>query len=82
MPDVQHKRGTRADLNTLRDASGLLVGQIYLISDEDRIAIATATNAYEVYAKVSEVYSGTITAGSVEPSLPANGDIWLDTSGA
>lgn len=55
MPDVQHKRGTRAALDALAGAGGLLVGQIYLITDEDRLAVATSVGAYETYAKQSEV---------------------------
>ncbi len=57
MPNLQHKRGTRADLNSLASGNNLLIGQIYLITDEDRIAIATAVNAYVTYAKESEVSS-------------------------
>ena len=53
MPDVQHKRGTRADLNTLAAANGLLVGQIYFITDESRIAVATAVGAYQAAIKES-----------------------------
>lgn len=54
MPDVQHKRGTRAALDALASADGLLPAQIYLIEDEDRIAIATSSGSYETYAKQSE----------------------------
>jgi hypothetical protein len=54
MPDIQHKRGTRADLNTLATANGLLQGQVYVIDDEDRIAIATGVGTYQAAAKEGE----------------------------
>jgi hypothetical protein len=54
MPNVQHKRGTRAALNALAAGNGLLVGQLYIITDESRIAVATAVNAYTAYVKEGE----------------------------
>ena len=51
MPDVQHKRGSRADLNTLAAANGLLLGQIYVITDEDRLAVATGVGTYQAAEK-------------------------------
>ncbi|SMF70480.1 hypothetical protein [Allosphingosinicella indica] len=58
MPDVQHKRGTRAALDALAAANGLKTGQIYLITDEGRIAVATGMGAYVAYAKQSEAGGG------------------------
>ena len=54
MPDVQHKRGTRADLITLAAADGLLIGQIYVITDEDRLAVAKTIGTYQAMAKEGE----------------------------
>jgi len=54
MPDVQHKRGSRAALDTLAAADGLLVGQVYVITDEDRIAVALSIGSYQAMAKESE----------------------------
>ena len=51
MPDVQHKRGTRADFDALVAADGLLVGQMYLITDEDGIAVATGVGTFQEYEK-------------------------------
>lgn len=77
MPAVQHKRGTRAALNALAAANGLLVGQIYLISDEaGRIAVATATNAYTTYVQGST----RIAVGTTAPASPSVGDLWVDTN--
>ena len=54
MPDVQHKRGSRANLNTLAAADGLLIGQIYVITDEDRLAVAKTIGTYQATAKEGE----------------------------
>lgn len=54
MANVQHKRGTRAALDALAGAGGLKAGQIYLISDEARIAVATGPGAYTAFAKQGE----------------------------
>ena len=54
MPDIQHKRGSRANLNTLAVADGLLIGQIYVITDENRLAVATTTGTYQAMAKEGE----------------------------
>lgn len=56
------KRGTRAQLNTARDAAQLNIGELYYITDagETRIAVGTANNAYQDFAKVGE--GGTVDA--------------------
>lgn len=54
------KRGTRLQVNTARDANQLTLGEPYLITDENRIAIATGSNSYQDFAKVGE--GGTIDA--------------------
>jgi hypothetical protein len=81
MPDVQHKRGSRADLNTLAAANGLLLGQIYFITDEDRLAVATGIGSYQGFRKESSfdtenvgTLSGTtldLTSGNVFAHAPA-----------
>ena len=58
MATVLNKRGTRANLNALATSNGLKAGEIYLITDENRIAIGLSANTYEVYAKSSEVGGG------------------------
>ena len=42
-------------MNTAKTASGLQVGEPYLITDEGRVAVGTAVNNYVDYAKKSEV---------------------------
>jgi hypothetical protein len=54
MPNVQHKRGTRAALDALAAAGSLRAGQLYLITDEQRIAMAVSGSAYQAYARQSE----------------------------
>jgi hypothetical protein len=54
VPNVQHKRGTRAALDGLAAAGSLRAGQLYLISDEQRIAMAVSGSAYQAYARQSE----------------------------
>jgi hypothetical protein len=82
MPDVLHKRGSRADLNTLAAANGLLLGQIYVISDEDRLAVATGVASYQAFRKESSfdtdgvgTLSGTtldLTSGNVFSHAPSS----------
>ena len=82
MPDVQHKRGSRADLNTLASANGLLLGQIYVITDEDRLAVATGVGTYQGFRKESSfdtegvgTLSGTtldLTSGNVFSHAPSS----------
>ena len=52
---IKFLRTTRANLDAQKAASGLLVGEPYLITDESRIAIATAVNDYVDFAKESEI---------------------------
>ena len=68
MADVQHKRGTRSDLNILAAANGLLVGQVYFITDEDRLSIATSVSAYQAAAKEGE--GGSLELYAENPSSP------------
>jgi hypothetical protein len=54
MANVCHKRGTRAALNDLAGANGLKPGQLYVLTDENRIAVAMGVSTFETYAKESE----------------------------
>jgi hypothetical protein len=60
------KRGTRTQLNTARDAAQLNIGELYYITDagEQRIAIGTANNAYQDFAKLGE-------GGAIDADLAA-----------
>ena len=52
---IKAKRGTREQINSAASANGLVQGEIYLITDEDRFAIGLSANTYETYAKESEI---------------------------
>lgn len=47
MPRLRIKRGTRAQIETAKAAGQLAAGELYLVTDENRLAFGTATNAYE-----------------------------------
>ena len=61
MARVKHRRATRAQLNTAATNNLLLEGEVYLITDEGRIAIGLSTSTYETYAKESEGAAGSVT---------------------
>ena len=65
----KHPSGTRAGLNSLAAANGLKVGEIYLITDENRIAVGLTTSTYQDFAKLSEA-GGSVTGTKVS-ALPA-----------
>ena len=54
MPSLAHKRGTRAQIDGAAALNGLRTGELYLISDEARMTVATAVNAHVPVAKQSE----------------------------
>jgi hypothetical protein len=54
MPSLAHKRGTRAQIDSVAALNGLRTGELYMISDEARLTIATAVNAHSPAAKQGE----------------------------
>ena len=54
MPDVQHKRGTLAALTALAAANQLKTGQIYVLTDSERLAVALSPSTFQQFAKISE----------------------------
>lgn len=50
-------RGTRAALNSKASGSTIVVGQVYLLTDETRLAVGLTATTYESFAKKSEVDS-------------------------
>lgn len=72
MPSVQHLRGTRAALDALAATSDLLPGQIYVLTDGRRIAVALTTSTYETFVRESEVWDGTQAAYDGLESYDAN----------
>ena len=49
-----HPRGTRASLNSLASANQLNPGQIYYLTDEGRLAVASSTSTFLTTAKEGE----------------------------
>jgi len=47
MATIKVKRGTRSEINTAASASGLNQGELYLITDEDVLAVGISTSTYE-----------------------------------
>lgn len=79
MADYNHepvlpRSGTAAELATVIAASGLIVGELIWITDENRMYVATAVNA------VKPTIGIRITVGAVEPTSPDEGDLWVDTT--
>jgi hypothetical protein len=58
MPSLAHKRGTRAQIDAAASGSQLRTGEIYLITDEARVTVGTASNAHTPLAKQSEAAAG------------------------
>lgn len=54
MATVRHARGTRAALNALASGDLLVPWQLYALSDEDRVVIATSASTYQALAKEGE----------------------------
>jgi hypothetical protein len=58
MPSLSHKRGTRAQIDAAATANALRNGEVYLLTDEGRLTVGTATNAHVPVAKQSEAGGG------------------------
>jgi hypothetical protein len=58
MPSLRHKRGSLAQINAAAAANGLRQGEVYLVTDQNRLTVGTAVNAHEPLAKQSEAGSG------------------------
>lgn len=54
MPSVQVKRGTRAQLDNAATSSGLKAGEVYLITDENRLAVGLTVSTYQAFDKQNE----------------------------
>jgi hypothetical protein len=63
---IKFLRTTKANLETQKTGSNLLVGEPYLVTDEARIAIGIANNNYSEMAKKSELAPDTILASLID----------------
>lgn len=67
---IRLKRGTRSEIETAASADGLVAGEPYLVTDEERLAIATATDMFKVAGKpVDYITSFGMPAAEVEGDL-------------
>lgn len=72
MPSLKIKRGTRAQLASAAAASGLKQGELYHVTDEDRIDLGTGVGASVALAKKSEVDGKVSATGGVASGLTLN----------
>jgi hypothetical protein len=78
-------RTTRASLNSQAGSSGLIAGEIYLITDEGRLAVGLTTSTYQDFGKASELLATTSTAdmrahsgaGAITPTKVADAAAWV-----
>lgn len=66
------KRGTRAEIESAKAASGLLNSEPYLITDEGRIAIGTSANSYSAFLKEDEVPATTQVVANTSTEYTVN----------
>jgi hypothetical protein len=52
---IQHIRTTRANLDSQAGSSNLNAGEIYLITDENRLAVGLSATTYQALPKSGEV---------------------------
>jgi hypothetical protein len=72
MPKILNKRGTRTQINSAATANGLNAGEVYLITDENRIAIGLTISTYESFAKLNaNTFTGTQTFSGTSTTLAA-----------
>lgn len=67
MASIQIKRGTRAQISAAAAASGLKEGELYFVTDEDRVDVGAGASSSVALAKLSEVGGG----GGSPAELPA-----------
>lgn len=65
MPSIRIKRGTRAQINAAAAAGQLAAGELYLITDEARLAVGTSATGYQALAKDSEAGGSITHAGAI-----------------
>lgn len=84
----QHPRCTAASLVTAASGALLKVGEVYLITDQSRLAVALTPSTYETFAKASEVgaggggYTVTTVSGNVTPTATSGENLFKVTAQA
>lgn len=72
MPSLKIKRGTRAQLTSAAAASGLKQGELYHVTDEDRVDLGTGAGASVALAKKSEIDGKVSATGGAASGLTLN----------
>lgn len=54
MGNIQHKRGIRAALDALASGGGIVAGQLYHITDQDRLAVGKTGTTFAEYLSIDE----------------------------
>lgn len=79
---VKQARATRASLTALGVAAGIVPGQVYLLTDEGRLAVGLTPTAFQTFAKESEAGGGAPWMVKTADYTASDGDrILADTSG-
>ena len=55
MPSIKIKRGTRSQIDAAATANQLKEGEMYLITDEDRLGVGKSASTYISFPKMSEL---------------------------
>lgn len=72
MASVQIKRGTRAQLEAAASASGLKVGEPYLMTDEQKLAVGLSAGSYQTAMRDDQ-----IVVSRTAPPTPFLNQIWI-----
>lgn len=72
---VKVKRGTKSQLDAAAAAGALELGEPYLITDQERIAVGLGRSSYSSMAKQSEVRNDVISGIPVQLSSPQANDV-------
>ena len=73
MATIRVKRGTRSEINTAASASGLNQGELYLITDENVLALGTGATTYQDLLSDASISSAS--AGEI---LKYDGSNWTN----
>jgi hypothetical protein len=58
MPSLRHKRGSLAQIDAAAAVNGLRQGEVYFVTDQNRLTVGTAVNQHMPIAKQSEIGGG------------------------
>jgi hypothetical protein len=75
---IQFRRGTKSDLDFIAARRELLPGEPFLLTDENRLAIATSNSTYNTFAIEGEGGGSTSTPTVITKSLTV-GTAWQNT---